>query len=206
MRILSFTFALLFSLFSYAEEVDMSDPNVVIHSVSTQTLARISSEQPRLEKEPQYIKNIIEEELLPYFDYKYAAFKVMGKYIKQTSKEQRNNFVDAFKDYLVNTYGHILFEYDQHEFVIIDNPHFGDKKIISINVRVSDNVDKEKITKLAFKLRKNKKTNEWKVYDVIAEGISMLSTKQSELGELIRKNGIDHVIDLLNQKNQEFSS
>ena len=182
----------------------MSDPNQVIHSVSTKTLARISAEKSRLQREPGYIKVVIEDELIPYFDYKYAAYKVMGRHLKKTSKAQRNNFVDAFRTYLVNTYGHILFEYEEQEFEIVDNPYFKGKKIIAITVRVRDS--NEKITQLVFKLRKNKKTGQWKVFDVIAEGISMLNTKQSEFGELIQRDGINHVIELLKQKNSEFSS
>ena len=64
----------------------------------------------------------------------------------------------------------------------------------------------DKIVQLSFKLRKNQKSGEWKVFDVIAEGISMLNTKQSEISELIQRQGIDHVIDLLEKKNSEFSS
>ena len=62
------------------------------------------------------------------------------------------------------------------------------------------------VTQLDFKLRKNKKTGEWKVFDVIAEGISMLDTKRSEFSALIQKKGIDEVIKLLLQKNSEFAS
>jgi len=204
MRLLSLALVLLFSSFSSAADVDMTNPNQVIHSVSSQTLDRISAEKARLDKEPKYVQVIVEEELIPYFDYKYAAFLVMGNSIKETTKEQRDEFVDAFKTSLVNTYGHILFEYDNHKLNIIDNPNFADKNIVSIDVQITD--DKNNVTKLVFKLRKNKKTNEWKVYDVIAEGISMLSTKQSELGELIRKNGIDNVIELLKEKNKELAS
>jgi phospholipid transport system substrate-binding protein len=57
--------------------------------------------------------------------------------------------------------------------------------------------------KLAFKVRKNKKTNKWKAYDMIAEGISLLSSKQSELETVIRREGIQKVIDLLKEKNEQ---
>ena len=204
MRIFVITMALLFSCFSYSDEIDLQDPNQVIHRVSTQTLARIGAEKARLKSDPNYISVVIEEELLPYFDYKYAAYKVMGKHLKTTTKEQRNNFVEAFKTYLVNVYGHILFEYDQQKFDILDNPHFKDKKIIAIAVKVRD--ENGQLTQLEFKLRKNKKSGEWKVFDVIAEGISMLGTKQSEFGELIQKNGIESVIELLKNKNSESAS
>ncbi|MEP2650825.1 MAG: ABC transporter substrate-binding protein, partial [Paraglaciecola sp.] len=52
---------------------------------------------------------------------------------------------------------------------------------------------------LAFKLRKNKKTNEWKAYDMVAEGISLLSTKQGEFESMLRKDGLDAVMDMMKQ-------
>jgi phospholipid transport system substrate-binding protein len=202
MRILLFVFfSLIFSFVSATETVD-SDPNQVIHSVSVNTFARINAEKSKLETQPSYIKVIIEEELIPYFDYKYAAYKVMGPHLKKTTKAQRVEFVEAFRSYLINAYGHILFEYDQQEIEILDNSHFKGKKIISIPVKIRD--ENGQVTQISFKLRKNKKTGQWKVFDVIAEGISMLNTKQSELAELLRKNGVDHVIALLRKKNSEF--
>lgn len=208
MRIL---FVMLFSLCSLFAHADnnvktdvsvMSDPNQVIHVVSNNTFARINAERAKLDAQPEYINVIIDEELIPYFDYKYAAYKVMGAHLKKTTKEQRNEFVTVFKDYLSNAYAHILFEYDQQKFEVLDNKNFQDKKIISVPVRI---VDKNgKVTQIAFKLRKNKKTAQWKVFDVIAEGISMLKTKQSEFNDVIYKEGIDHVIALLKKKNGEI--
>ena len=200
-----FTLLLLLSFssfFIHANEVVISNPNQVIHSVSSNTFARINADKSKLEENPEHIKVIIEEELIPYFDYKYAAYKVMGKYLRTTTKAQRIDFVEAFRSYLVNAYGHILSEYDQQEVEVIDNNYFQDKKIISIPVKIRDL--NGQVTQIAFKLRKNKKTGQWKVFDVIAEGISMLNTKQSEFGELIHKKGIDHVIALLEKKNSEF--
>jgi len=197
-------FAMLLSLCSLvvnAEDV-MTDPNKVIQIVSENTFARINAEKDKLKTQPDHIRVIIEEELIPYFDYKYASYKVMGPHLKKTTKEQRNDFVDAFKQYLSNTYAHILFEYDDQEFHIVNNKQFKDKKIVSVPVRIID--DNEKVTQIAFKLRKNKKTGQWKVFDVVAEGISMLKTKQSEFNDLIYKKGIDHVIELLRKKNGEL--
>lgn len=186
-----------------AVEGDLTNPNFVLHSVSKQTFNRLNKEQSRLKSEPDYIKVIIEEELIPHFDYKYAAYSVVGAHLKNTNVDQRNRFVDAFRYYLVNAYGHVLGKFEQQKIKIFDNKNFKGKKIISIPVRMSDN--NGQITLLDFKLRKNKKTGEWKVFDVIAEGISMLDTKRTEFGSLIQKKGIDEVISLLLQKNSEFA-
>lgn len=206
MRSIIFIFVFLCSLFNpvLASENTLTDPNKVLHQLSDSTFSRLNTEESRLKTEPKYIKVIIEEELLPYFDYKYAAYSVIGSNLKTTTADQRNNFVDAFKGYLINAYGHILFKYDKQTLTILDNKNFKGKKIISIPVKMRDN--NGQVTQLNFKLRKNKKTGEWKVFDVIAEGISMLDTKRSEFSALIQKKGIDEVIKLLLQKNSEFAS
>lgn len=202
MRIVLFILLSFIASLTNAATIDQSDPNQVLRSVSESTFARITSEQTKLTAEPEYINVIIEEELIPYFDYKYAAYKVMGAHLRETTIEQRTDFVEAFKQYLINAYGHILYEYDQQEVEIQDNKYFNDKSIISIPVRIKDK--NEQITQIAFKLRKNKNTEEWKVFDVVAEGISMLDTKQSEFAEVLHKKGVDEVIKLLRTKNSEF--
>ena len=54
-----------------------------------------------------------------------------------------------------------------------------------------------------FKLRQNNKTGEWKAFDMVAEGISLLSSKQSELGGMIRDKGIDAVSQMLEEHNKK---
>ena len=56
-----------------------------------------------------------------------------------------------------------------------------------------------------FKLRQNSKTGEWKAFDMVAEGISLLSAKQTELGGLIRQQGIDAVSQMLEEHNRKPS-
>lgn len=202
--IIALLYSLSFAAFAADSDAGLTDPNQTLKTLSKQTFARLESERAKLAEQPEYIKVIINEELLPYFDYKYAAYSVVGTNLKNTTAEQRENFVEAFRTYLINAYGHILIKYDQQTLTILDNNNFKDKKIVSIPVRMRDN--NGQVTQLSFKLRKNKKTGEWKVFDVIAEGISMLDTKRTEFGSLIQKQGIDEVIKLLLEKNDEFTS
>ena len=191
MRILLSCFLLLFTSMVSSQNmpssstIDMSNPNTVIKEVSRQTFARLNRDAALLKDNPALIKKIISEQLLPYFDYKYAAYKVMGVHLRTTSKAQRQHFVNAFRDYLINAYGHLLMGFTNQQLKIIEVENFASKRIVTIPVRVTD--DTQKVTKIGFKLRKNKRTGQWKVFDVIAEGISMLQTKQSELTGVIKK-------------------
>ena len=57
-----------------------------------------------------------------------------------------------------------------------------------------DNID------VAFKVRLNKKTKQWQAFDMVAEGISLLDSKQAELGSIIRQKGLPYVTELLKSK------
>jgi len=206
MRFISYLIIAFYSLsFSaQAAEADISDPNNALQLLSDNTFARLNKEQAKLANNPDYIKVIITEELIPYFDYKYAAYSVLGPYLRKTTPEQRKQFVDAFYEYSINAYGHILLNYNKQTLTILGNKNFKGKKIVNIPVRMQENSGQ--VTQLSFKLRKNKKTGEWKVFDVIAEGVSMLDTKRSEFSALLQQKGVDDLIKLLQQKNNEFSS
>ena len=45
--------------------------------------------------------------------------------------------------------------------------------------------------KLDFKWRKNSRTGEWQAYDMAAENVSMVATKQNEWSSILRQQGID---------------
>lgn len=72
------------------------------------------------------------------------------------------------------------------------------KKIITIKTRVID-PGKPDIN-IEFKLKKGKNTNTWLVYDMVAEGISLLDSKRSELSNLIKQQGLTSVASLLKEK------
>ena len=47
-------------------------------------------------------------------------------------------------------------------------------------------------------MAKNTVTGEWKAYDLIAEGVSMITTKQNEWSTILRQDGIDALTKQLN--------
>jgi phospholipid transport system substrate-binding protein len=138
---------------------------------------------------------------MPYVDNKFAAYKVIGSNIKETTPAQRDRFTLAFTDYIIATYADALAKYDQQKVKVESPRALGDDKVVSVNVAVLD-PGKPDIN-VIFKLRQNNKTGEWKAFDMVAEGISLLSSKQSELGGMIRDKGIDAVSQMLEEHNKK---
>ena len=190
---------MLFSAQSFA--INAQDPYSLVKDAAGKTFTRLEHDAPQVKQDPNHLRTIVREELLPYVDNKFAAYKVIGQELKNTTPPQRERFVKAFTDYIVATYADALAKYDQQKIKVESPRDLGDDKVVSVNVAVLD-PGKPDIN-VIFKLRQNNKTGEWKAFDMVAEGISLLSSKQSELGGMIRDKGIDAVSQMLEEHNSK---
>ena len=190
---------MLFSAQSFA--INAQDPYSLVKDAAGKTFTRLEHDAPQVKQDPNHLRTIVREELLPYVDNKFAAYKVIGQELKNTTPPQRERFVKAFTDYIVATYADALGKYDKQQIKVESSQPLDDKKEVSVKVTVLD-PEKPEIN-VVFQLRKNSKTGEWKVFDMIAEGVSLLSSKQSELGGSIRQKGIDSVSSMLEEHNRQ---
>ena len=72
-----------------AEAIDTHDPYKLVQQVSNKTFDRFTQDKALIDADLSHLKAIVREELMPYVDYKYAAYKVMGQYLRDTTPEQR---------------------------------------------------------------------------------------------------------------------
>ncbi|WP_158771353.1 phospholipid-binding protein MlaC [Paraglaciecola sp. L1A13] len=194
-RIFSVAVILIFSSVASAEEVN---PYKLLEDVATKTFARIKDEHAEIQKDPEILRTIIEQDLLPYIDYNFAALKVLGKHFRTVPKEKIPEFIQVFREYLITTYALALTYYNGQDVIFQPMQDTPEDKTATVRAVVREPGRPD--IKISFKLRKNTKTNEWKAYDMVAEGISLLSSKQSEYESILRQDGIQKVIDIMKEK------
>jgi phospholipid transport system substrate-binding protein len=188
-----FTLLLSSSFTSFSSEAinDATSPYHVIAETGQRLFSRIANDQEALKKFPELMRDIVEDELMPSIDYKYAAFKVLGKNLNKMSKAQREKFVVSMRSYLVKTYATALKQYKKQHVSFEPNRPTKGARIVGVDTIISD--DNAPDITITFQMRQNKKTKEWKAYDMIIEGISLINSKQAEIAKRIKKNGIDQV-------------
>jgi phospholipid transport system substrate-binding protein len=184
------------------ERVDKKNPYLMIRKVGEKTFKRFADEQAEIRANPNVLKNIVSEELMPYVDYKYSAYKVIGaKNFKNTTAKERKAFVPVFRDYLVTSYAQVFTLYKQQLVTFEPAKALKKEKIVSVKTTVIESGRPP--IHISFRVRKNKKTNDWKAYDMVAEGVSLLDSKQAELASLIRQKGLPHVTQMLIEKSSK---
>ena len=167
-----------------------TSPYVLMQQASDKLFADIKSNQATIKKDPNYLRTIVRNDLLPYVQVNYAGSLVLGSHFKSTTPEQREKFFKAFSDFIEQAYAQVLTAYTDQNIQIEPAKEVGDKNLVSIRVNIVQNGGQAPI-KLDFKWRKNSKTGEWQAYDMVAEGVSMVVTKQNEWSGILRQQGID---------------
>jgi len=178
------------TLFVTSTAIAESNPYVLMQQASDKLFSDIKANQGKIKQNPDYLRTIVRNDLLPYVQVNYAGSLVLGSHFKSTTPEQRDKFFKAFGDFIEQAYAQVLTAYSSQQIQIEPAKEIGDKNLVNIRVNIMQTGGAAPI-KLDFKWRKNSKTGEWQAYDMVAEGVSMVVTKQNEWSSILRQQGID---------------
>ena len=106
--------------------------------------------------------------------------------------EQRVKFITAMRSYLVRTYANALTQYTNQK--VLFEPETTLKpnaKSASVDVKIVD-TGKPDIN-ITFQMRKDTQSQQWRAYDMVVEGISLISSKQAEFNRKISDIGLDQL-------------
>jgi len=179
------------------EQEQGTNPYVLLETVATKTFSRLKKESQLIDENPELLRKVIEEELLPYIHYRFAASMVLGKYYKTIPKEKLPEYFSVFRSYLITTYALALTYYDGQDVTFEPAREIPiNKKKVTVKAMILE-PSRDNII-LAFAVRKDKKTNMWKAYDMKAQGVSVISGVQTVFHPILsKKDGIEKVIDLM---------
>lgn len=170
-----------------------TSPYKLIQSVGEQVFSSVSTAKKSESDVVKAMETIVENQLMPYIDVTFASYKILGSQVKKSSKEERKMFVQAMQKNLVKTYSNALAQYTDQRIVYEPERNIGNKKTVQVKTELIN--EGQKPINMVFKLRKNRKTGQWKAYDLVVEGISLVDSKRAELSNPLRTNGIKHVAE-----------
>jgi phospholipid transport system substrate-binding protein len=138
----------------------------------------------------------VEEILERVVDFPYIARVVMGKKAgSEATPEQIKQFAEVFKDGLVRSYAKGIAAYADSEMKFLPadvNPQRPDAVVVRQEV-----MDQGNVHHLAYSMRQNKKTKEWKLLNVTLNGVNLGESFRSQFNQAyIKQSGdIDKVIN-----------
>ena len=183
------TLVIFTALFSVQQAIAEDTPYDLTQKVSDKLFNDIKSNQHKIKQDPNYLKTIVRQDLMPYVHVKYAGSKILGQNYQTVTQEQRDRYFAVLDKYIEQVYAQVLTLYSDQS-IQIGKMKEESGSLAIVNVKVAQ-LNNQPPLNVDFYWYKNSKTGQWQVYDMTAGGASMVNTKQQEWSPIIRKQGLD---------------
>ncbi len=179
---------ILFSLLVWGHQVSAltSTAEETVRESTQEVLDRLQSDRDKLEANPKYIQVIVEELIVPHFDFATMSHLVLGKYWHELSESERICFLHGFKNLLVRRYADIFLGYDD-KIIAYQPAEPADKEGVVIVKQTITRPGEEPFF-VDYPVRPD--DYGWKVIDLVVEGISLLKSYHGTFQSEINKQGI----------------
>lgn len=193
-RIAALALATLLALPALAQEA----PDALVKRVSAETVQAIKADPKIAAGDPVRVREVIEQKLLPNFDFTRMTALAMGRNWRQATPEQQQKLTNEFRTLLVRTYSNALSQYRDETIEI--KPLRADSNASEVTVR-SEVVRSGRLpVQIDYGMAKTPQG--WKAYDVIVGGVSLVTNYRDEFNEQVKAAGIDGLIRTLADKNR----
>jgi phospholipid transport system substrate-binding protein len=177
-------------------------PLDLVRETSEEVLSKLRADKEKLQKDPALLYGLIQDYVLPHFDFQRMSRLVLGKYWRQASPDQRERFTDQFRTLLVRTYGTALLQYTDQTVKYLPLRAPPDATDVTVDTEVVQPSGPPIPVQYSLVLE----GEEWKVYDVTIDGVSLVINYRGSFGDQIRKQGLDALIQKLAEKNKKEGS
>jgi phospholipid transport system substrate-binding protein len=168
-------------------------PAELVAKVAQDTLKDLDAHRSEYKNNSKKLRELVDKNLLPYFDTSYAGQLVLGKYWRDATPDQRKRFVDAFYQSLLQTYGEALTDFTPDRLKIM--PFLGNPQDTIATVR--SEVRRDDGSKVPVNYSLHKTPQGWKAYDVQISGVSYVKSMRTDFGSEVQQKGLDAVIQRL---------
>ena len=172
-------------------------PQEVVQETSARMIDALRKNSATLRQDSSRIYELVDQIVLPNFDFELMSRWVLGRAWQQATPEQRRRFTEEFRTLLVRTYAKALLEYSDEDIRVPPQPSAADGNEATIRTEVRPKTGQS--IQINYSMHLN--DDVWKVYDVTVDGVSLVTNYRGTFVSQIRSSGIDAVIADLQQRN-----
>jgi len=192
-RILAMFLMLLVPALAAAEEA----PDALVKRTTDEVLAIIKADKDLQSGNISKVVQLAEQKVLPHFDFERMTRLAVGRNWNQATPEQKQALTKEFRTMLVRTYSSSLSQYRNQTIEVKPSKiGAGDKEA---TVRTA--VIQQGGPPIPIDYAMEKMDSGWKVYDVIIDGASLVTTYRGTFNDQVQKGGIDGLLKTLQDRN-----
>ena len=193
-RILITLIAAFVPLLAAAQET----PDALVKRTTDEVLAIIKADKDLQGGNSRKVAELAEQKVLPHFDFERMTRLAVGRNWAQASDAQKQALTKEFRTLLVRTYSTSLTAYRDQTIDVKPTKMSPQDKETTVRTAVIQKGGPQ----IPIDYAMEKTDGGWKVYDVIIDGVSLVTTYRGSFNDNIQKGGIDGLVKTLADRNR----
>ncbi len=165
-------------------------PEDTIQETSRAVLKQLNENRDKLKSDPAYIRQLVNKLIITHFDFKLMSKLVLANHWQSYASAKQACFVTGFRNLLVERYAYILLSYDDQKISYDASKEIGEKGYRLVTQTISR--DGAKPLPIGYAMEQV--ADEWKVVDLIIDGISLVRSYHGMFQSRIHTQGQDYFI------------
>ncbi len=173
---------------------DNHGPDDFLKASVAEVMDFITNNKAQLDEDDTYLVSKMNEIVIPKLDIKLMSRIVLGKkHWNAISTSEKSDFMDAFKNLMVKTYMKSLTAFEGEKIKFL--PYTPGKRDDIAKVKSIYLLNEGELP-VSYRLKKT--DSQWRVYDIIIDGVSLLRNYRSDFKAHVTDKGVASLIDQLN--------
>jgi len=194
--------SVVLSLLSVSAWAAPADPVAMLKNLSDQTISKLKANQAEIKKNPQATYNLIQTILMPHVDLMGMSRSVVGKkYWDEAAPAQQKEFSEQFSSLIAGTYVSALQSYTNQQIKFY--PVRGGLQPEQTRVEINSVILQPNGPSIPVNYRLILKNNEWVMYDLIVDSVSLLNSYRAQFATPLQEGGLPTLIEQLKQHNKK---
>jgi len=194
LRLLAIAAAALAPLLASAQET----PDALVKRTTDEVLAIIKADKDLQAGNNAKVVELAEQKVLPHFDFERMTRLAVGRNWAQASDAQKQALIKEFRTLLVRTYSTSLSQYRNQTIEVKPTRMTPQDKEAMVRTAVIQQGGPP----IPIDYAMEKMGDSWKVYDVVIDGASLVTTYRGTFNDQVQKGGLDGLVKTLQERNR----
>jgi phospholipid transport system substrate-binding protein len=172
-------------------------PDALVKRVTDEVLAIIKADKDLQGGNTRKIAELADAKVLPHFDFPRMTRLAVGRSWQQATDAQKESLTKEFRTLLVRTYSTSLSAYRNQTIEVKPVKMAAADKEVTVRTAVIQQGGPA----IPIDYEMEKADSGWKVYDVVIDGASLVTTYRGSFNDQVQRGGIDGLVKTLVDRN-----
>ncbi len=185
--------AALFLLIQVPAQANEAGVRGFVDSLGQQVIAIVSDTNASQADKQAKFRTIFEQNA----DFDWIGKFVLGTHWRKATADQQQRYLTNYRGFVIANYADKFKKYSGQTYKILSVRHIDEGDYV-VKMAIQDPNPNNPQIMTDYKIREE--NGGYKIFDIVVEGVSLITTQRSEFDSVVKRKGLDALIDLLAKK------